>query len=186
MFWKITAVFLTKNHVECILTSYEKTADFLNFKACGTDSNYCPLKYLHYGSFLSKVFSWVWLLYWPPHDNNFRYLHTLTHVVIFVSTAAEGKTHTHAGSARTLFHCLSLSASLVLTAHFYSDHSFFTMLLSGGFQSSPYAAVLQSPLLVFDVPSFHFILLLCVCVRPSYVCLFFYFCRKQSLLLCKH
>jgi len=81
--------------------------------------------------------------------------------------------HTRAGSARTHSRSLSLSASLVLKAHFYSDHSFFTMLLSGCFQSSPYAAGLQSPLLVFDASSLHFILLLCVCVRPSYVCFFF-------------
>lgn len=131
-------------------------------------------------------------IYWPPQGNNFRLPHTLTRFVIYVSAAAEGNTYTHTHTrpcrkcTHTLSLSLSLSVSLVLTAHFYSDHSFFTILLSGGFQSSPYAAGLQSPLLVFDVPSFHFILLLCVCVRPSYVCLFFYFCRKQSLLLCKH
>ena len=126
----------------------------------------------------------------------------LTQVVIFVSTAAECNTHTHthththtlthtlththAGSPRTLSCCLSFSASLVLTAHLYSDHTFFTMLLPGGFQSSPYATALQSPLLVFDVPSFHFILFLCACVLLSYVCFLFYFCWKQSLRLCKH
>jgi hypothetical protein len=132
-------------------------------------------------------------IYWPPHGNNFRHPHTLTHVVtrIFVSTAAEGNTHTHTHTyIHTYIHTrrkcthtlsLSLSASLVLTAHFYSDHSFLTMLLSGGFQSSPYASGLQSPLLVFDAPSFHFILLLCVCVRPSYVCLFIFISAENNL-----
>jgi hypothetical protein len=99
---------------------------------------------------------------------------THTHKRTHTSTHA----HTRARSARThsssLSLPLSLSASLVLEAHFYSDHSFFTMLLSGGFQSSPYAAGLQSPLLVFDASSFHFILLLCVCVRPSYFCSFLF------------
>ena len=109
--------------------------------------------------------------------------------MLFFLTFAEGNaytqkhTHTHkharTHTRRKLTHTFSLSlslsfsASLVLKAHFYSDHSFFTMPLSGGFQSSPYAAGLQSPLLVFDASSFHFILLLCVCVRPCYFCFFF-------------
>lgn len=155
--------------MECILTPYKETADFLNIKARGTYSHYCALKYLHYGSFFSEVVSWVrhllpstWQYLYTPYYSYTLYLFQQ----LLRATNRHARTHTREGSSRTLCRCLSLSASLVFTAHFYSDHSFFTMLLSGGFQLSPYAAGLQSPLLVFDTPFFHFILLLCVCVRP--------------------
>jgi hypothetical protein len=122
------------------------------------------------------------------HTAIFLDARSLTQVSIFVSTATE--CNTHKKSVHTV--SLSFSLSRALTVHFYSDHCLFRTFLSGGIQSSPYASGLQSPLLVFDFPSSHFILLLCECVGvlPYYVFLFLpktIFASVQTLLfMCHH
>ena len=116
MFWKITAAFLIESHVERILTPYKETADFLNFKARGTDSNYYALKYLHYGSFFFQKYSLGFGLYWPPHGNHFR--HTNSHTLFYLFQQLLRATHIHARARahthtrRKCTHTLSLSLSL--------------------------------------------------------------------------